>query len=213
MYSDKKTGKTTSIHRTSKNVEPSKLLERERLYEWCVLMFHIEITNRDCLVVDGYNAIKLLKYKLKISIKEKQFDELEECITNIFGTIDENDTIEDGNDAETVEVINDDYGYSLPQTDYVEDTPISSEIRGGSVNKLGLSNIFNLGHEKLVEMKIPAVRERKQNRMLRSQAFFLKVNEIVTHAEDTANTELTVIENIMTPKPWFRQIYRQIIDK
>ena len=139
-------------------------------------------------------------------------DELEECITNIFGNIDDNNTIDDGNDAETVEDINADYGDSLPNTIDPDDTPISSENRGGSVSQLALSNIFNLGHEKLVEMQIPAVRERKQNRMLRSEAFYLKIHDIVTNTEETAYSELTVIENIMIPKPWFRQCYRQIID-
>ena len=51
-------------------------------------------------------------------------DELEEYIINIFGKIDDNDTIEDGNGAETVEVINDEYGYSfiiIYFTKYVDD--------------------------------------------------------------------------------------------
>ena len=43
-------------------------------------------------------------------------DELEECIPSIFGAIDENDTIDNGNDGETVKVINNDYGYSLTTT-------------------------------------------------------------------------------------------------
>ena len=109
-------------------------------------------------------------------------------------------------------MVNDDYGYSLPSTDDAEYMKISSEIRVGSVNKLGLSNIFNLGFEKLVEMKIPVVRERKQNRMLRSQAFFLNVHNIVTKAKDTANTELAEIDNIMILKPWFRQCCRLLVD-
>ena len=113
-----------------------------------------------CLVIDGYNIIKDLKCKLKRIVKEVIPDELEECITNIFGNKDNNNTIDDGNDAETVEVINDDYGYSLPTTIDPDDIPISSENRGGSVSKLALSNIFDQGHEKLVEMKIPAIREQ-----------------------------------------------------
>ena len=177
-------------------------------------MFHIEIPDRECLVVDGYNVIKLLKCKLKQTAKENPVDELEECITNIFDnkTNNNNNTAEEGNDTEAVEVMNDDYGYSLPSTGVTEETPIMSEIGGGSVSELGLSDIFNQGHQKLVEMKIPAVRERKQNRILRSEAFFPKVHEIVTKAEQNANSELTVVENIMMPKPWFRQCYRQIID-
>ena len=52
-------------------------------------------------------------------------------------------------------------------------------------------------------MKIPAVRKRKQNRILRLEAFFLKVHDIVTKTEETDDSEITVVENIMMPKPWF----------
>ena len=113
---------------------------------------------------------------MKQTTKEKPVEGLEKCITNIFRkkTTNNNDTVEEGNDAKTVKVMNNDYGSSLPSTGETEETPISSEIRGGSVSELGLSDIFNRGRQKLVEMKIPAVRERKQSRMLRSEDFFPK---------------------------------------
>ena len=107
-------------------------------------MFHIEIPNRKCLVVDGFDVIKLLKCKLKQTTKEKPVDELEECITNIFEnkTTNNNDTAEEGNDTETVKIINDDYGYSLPSTGVTEETPISSGIGSSSVSRLGLIDIL-----------------------------------------------------------------------
>ena len=95
-------------------------------------------------------------------------------------TTNNNDTVEEDNDAETVKVMNHDYGSSLPSTGETEETPIRSEIRGGSVSELGLSDIFNQDRQKLVEMKILVIREHKKNRMLRSEAFFLKVHDLVT---------------------------------
>ena len=105
-------------------------------------MFHIEIPNREYLIVDGQDVIKLLKCKFKQTAKEKPVDELEEYITNIFEnkTSNNDDIAEEGNDAKTVKVMNDEYVYSLPSTSVTEDTPISSEILGGSVSELGLSD-------------------------------------------------------------------------
>ena len=46
--------------------------------------------------------------------------------------------------------------------------------------------------------------------MLRSQAFFLNVHDIVTSAEETDNSELKSNDNTLIPNPWFRQCYRSI---
>ena len=56
----------------------------------------------------------------------------------------------------------------------------------------------------MVNMKIPAVRERKKNRMKRSQNI-LKVHDIVTGAEEQANYELNSNDHTMIPKPLFRK--------
>ena len=217
-YSNKKLGKTTTIHRSTKGVEPNKLLERERLYEWCILIFNVEIDNRECLVIDGYNIIKELTCKLKRAAKESTQDELEACITSIFGSINidcdtnsaDNDGSDDVNGSETVQVIYDDYSYSIQES---MDTNINSnnkDTSGSTVTGLALGNIFTLGNKKMIKMKIPSVRERKQDRMLRSQAFFLKVHDIVTSAEESAESKLNSNDSTMIPNPWFRQCYRNI---
>ena len=54
--------KSKSMHRSSKTVEPSKPMEREILYECCILMFNNEVPNRKCLVVDGYTIIHLINF-------------------------------------------------------------------------------------------------------------------------------------------------------
>ena len=143
-------------------------------------MFNTEVQNCLCLVADGYSTIKKLKVKLKIATKEKQNDKLEECINSIFtntkdceGDDDEEEENILNNDEEAIEVIHDDYNNTT--TNSTEDgTTNMIPLSNITVNKLGLSNIFNQGTAKLVDMKIPLVRERKQNGMKRSHAFFIK---------------------------------------
>ena len=62
----------------------------------------------------------------------------------------------------------------------------------------------------MIETKLPAVRERKQDRMLRSRAFFLKIHDIVTSAEEIADSELKSNDTTMISNPWFRKCYRNI---
>ena len=210
-YSDKKVGERTTIHRSSKGVEPNKLLEKERLYEWCILMFESEIDHRECLVVDGYNTIKELKCTLKRATQEEKLDELETCITSMFGGIDMDCDLNISNNSDDViQVINDDYTYNLRDASEASGTNLNSVSSSSTVSKLGCGNIFVLGKEKMIESKIPAVRERKQDRMLRSRAFFLKVNDIVTSAEVSADIELNSNDNTMIPNPWFRKCYRSM---
>ena len=220
-YIDSDEAKSKQTHRSNKTVEPRKNIERARLYEWCILMFKNDVSNRKYFVVDGYNMIKELKTKLKQPGKVKMSDELEECINSMFKrsdtvNIEENDVMNDvANDGETVERIHDDYNFN--STNIID----NSGQRGNStatnnpqtvVNKLGLGNIFHLGHAKMVEMKIPQVRERKQNRMKRSQDFFLSVHEMVMKGEENITIELNHNDNTMIPRPWFRETYRATIN-
>ena len=86
----------------------------------------------------------------------------------------------------------------------------NSSDTGTTVAALSLGNIFDLGKERMIETKIPAVRERKQDRMLRSKAFFLKVHDIVTITEEITDSEQNSNDNTMIPNLWFRQCYRNI---
>ena len=218
--------KTKKTHRSTKTVAPIAVIEKQRLYEWVVIMFNKEISNRVCFISDGYNAIKQLKVELKRNKKQSKPDELENCINSIFSKTVETEAEVDDNevdDGETVEVIHDDYTYITQQNE--QDTTNSTTnstinnttnstttIGNGSVSKLGLSNIFDQGRAKLVEMKVPLVRERKQNRMKRSQAFFLNVHETVSNRENEADVELNTNTTGMIPHPWFRKCYRTVID-
>ena len=156
------------------------MTERTRFYKWCILIFKHKVSDRECLVVDVFNIIKELKIDLRRPIEVTKQDDLEEFITNIFhhgNIIDiEYEDDEEANNSERVEVIHDDYNLINPTIldDISGDSRNTTNNSSSSetVSKLGLRNIFEQGHKKLVDMKIPAVRERKQNRMKHSQDFF-----------------------------------------
>ena len=197
-------------------------------------MFQHDVPKRQCLVIDGYRAIKRLKTKLKAPFRENVTDDLEQCINTMFsnnGFIDDdvdnsedNGNIDDNNnedglaiDSEVVEMMHDDYNYNNMNmaNGEIEGAPV---VRNNTVkitaivNPLGLCNIFECGRSKMVEMKIPEVRERKQNRMKRSEAFFLSVHGMVTKAEQQVSLELNRTDNTMIPNPWSRNTYRTIIN-
>ena len=103
---------------------------------------------------------------MKISTKEKKNNELEECINIIFSKItnckDDGKELTKNTDAEAVEVILDDYNYTI--TTNAEEGATNATARNNvSINKLGLSNVFDQRNAKLAEMKIPLVRERKKD--------------------------------------------------
>ena len=113
---------------------------------------------------------KRVQKKLKRPIQSKQKDDLEDCINSIFNNVDtidndngDNDVVaidgEDGiaNDGEVVETIHDDYNFNNTVDDQTFTPSNHNNLSNAvaTVNKLGLSNIFNLDHDKMVEMKIP----------------------------------------------------------
>ena len=60
-YNDINEAKPKTIHRSTKTVVPAALVEKQRMYKWCVLIFHIEVANRVFLASDGYIAMIQLK--------------------------------------------------------------------------------------------------------------------------------------------------------
>ena len=105
------------------------------------------VTNRSCIVKDGYDAIKKLKTKLASKIVKDKDDALGMCITNMFGKDDDDKT----DDLDTIEVIEDDYnGYNTiaivnDENNDEEDTVINTSNTSSieqCVSKMSLSNIF-----------------------------------------------------------------------
>ena len=104
--------------------------------------------------------MKELKVKIKLPTKQKKTEKLEYCINSIFTNTEDVEEIDKDNDGEIVQVIHGDHNYTTRPSG--ESSAASSTVsKNISVSKLGLSKMFDQGREKLVEMKIPLVRERK----------------------------------------------------
>ena len=199
------------LHRSKKTVTPRKVLEKERLYEWVIAMFNEEVPNRACVTKDGYAIIKTLKIKLVSNDTNEKIDGLDNCIGEMFNEREEAEN--------TILTIHDDYT-NIPDSDGQNEvgdnnnsnTTNATEPRStsSSVTKTSLGNVFILGRTKMIEMKIPLVRERKQNRILRSRAFFLDINETVIKMEEDIDVQLDRITNVTLFNPWYRTAYRAI---
>ena len=60
-----------------------------------------------------------------------------------------------------MQVIHDDYTDNIRESLDTKDNTNIRDTSDATVTALGLGNIFVLGNEKMIETKIPAVRERK----------------------------------------------------
>ena len=208
-YSDDPKRKTS--HRSTKTTSPKKTREQERLYEFIVAMFKAEISGRKCCPKDANECIlKLATTLVKESIP-KETDALDNCITSMFGETQE---------LENTELcIHDDYTgipdantNTTPESNDTSNTSTNDNNNGtkGTVTQISLKNVFIEGRNKMIEMRIPEVRLRKQNRILRSRAFFLEVNSSVTETEDKLEMELDLVTNIQLFNPWYRTSFRLI---
>ena len=168
-YSDLTNTKSKNLHRSTKTTPPAKRMEQEQVYQWSLIMFGELITNRSCVIKDGYDAIKQLKTPLTRTTKNNKEDELETCMNKMFGKDEEAKT----DHLQTVEVIEDDYnGYNptVNEEDANEDKVTDSNGTTGRdgpsaarcVPKMALGNIFILGVDKMNELNIPKQRERKK---------------------------------------------------
>ena len=208
-YSDGIKHKT--YHRSTKTISPKKTRERERLYEFILAMFKEEISGRKCCPKDANELILKLETTLVKESIPKETDALDDCIMDMFG---------ESEDLENTELsIHDDYtGIPDANTDAATertDTRNTSNNESnnstkGTVIQISLENVFTQGRKKMIEMKIPEVRLRKQSRILRSRAFFLEVNSSVTETEDKLEAELDLVTNIQLFNPWYRTSFRLI---
>ena len=130
-------------------------------------MFLKEVPGRKCSFKDGLDLIPGLKSNIAAPVtSNNNIDGLDKCIISMFGERDE---------LENKELqIHDDYT-NIPEgradsnsNANGSDTTINSD----TVDKISLGNAFEQSRKKMIEMKIPMVRERKQKRKLRSRTFF-----------------------------------------
>ena len=161
-------------------------------------------------VTNTNNIIRTLTTKLVSSETLDKNDGLDECIIEMFG---------EGEELENTDIrIHDDYTNIPDSDDQIPDSDDQPDERGAtearstssSVPKISLGNVFILGRQKMIEMKMPLVRERKQNRKLRSRAFFLDINDTVIQMEEDIDVQLDRITNVTLFDPWYRKAYRAI---
>ena len=134
-------------------------------------------------------------------------DSLNECIIDMFGDGEDGEELEN-----TVISIYDDCTNITNEEEQNEDNGNEAEVRStsSSVPEISLGNVFLLGRKETIELKIPLVRERKQNRSNRSRSFFLDMNETIIKMENDIESELDRITNVTLCNPWYRSAYRAI---
>ena len=132
---------------------------------------------------------------------------MDEYVMDIFGKICE---IEN-----TDFKIHDDYTkitYIDRETVVTFNSPDTRSPRGAVVNKRSLGNIFVQGREKMVELKIPLMRERRYNGKLQSRAYSLDINTTVSKMYKTIELELDHITNAILFNPWYCNTYHTIFN-
>ena len=140
-----------------KTVVPKLVAERQRLYEWVLAMFLKEVPGRKCSFKDGFDLIPGLRSNITVPVTpNNNIDGLDECIISMFGESDE---------LENTELqIHDDYN-NIPEGRADSNSNANGSdttINRNTVDKVSLGNVFEQGRKKMIEMKIPMVRERKQ---------------------------------------------------
>ena len=171
-------------------------------------MFKDDMPGRECTVNDGYTAIIKLKTKFKRGIHIITTDPLESCINSMFN--DTEDTMDlkvdddtEMNDSEVIENIVDDYNghtniHSSVDSKHiytVDDNITKQNSKQRTIPKLSLKDVFVEGREKMIEMNIPSMRERKKLREQRTSDFFLEIHDTVTRGNDNTIEELDKIQN------------------
>ena len=154
-------------HHSSKTVVPKLIAERQRLYEWVLAMFLQEVPGRKCSFKDSIDLIPGLKSNITAPVCPKtNIDGLDECIISMFGESEE---------LENTELQIHDHYTNIPEgrmDSNINTNGSEITINRDTVDKVSLGNVFEQDRQKMIEMKIPMVRERKQKRKLRSRAFF-----------------------------------------
>ena len=161
------------VSTSTKTTEPRKTVERQRVYEWAVMMFNEE-QSRCVSEKDGFATIKLITTTLKnttiVDVLDGQTDHLGECIEDIFYNIESINTtaiIDSSISSDTVP-IND-----VLDNEAVEvDVSINDETNRGKINPLSLINIFDQAKKELEEINVNKVRLNKKKRLQRSDEFY-----------------------------------------
>jgi hypothetical protein len=198
---------------STKTTEPRKTVERRRLYEWAVLMFNGE-ERRYVSEKDGFSYIKSITTTLKnpsaVNAAGVQKDHLEECIEDIFYSIDniESAQINDASIGTESEHNND-----VLDTEAVEDDDeTTNECNRGKINSLSLINIFEHGEKELKKINVNEVRLNKKKRLMRSDEFYRNIYNSILENNDNLDADCKeIFESKAISTPWFRSTYDMLL--
>ena len=201
---------------STKTTEPRKTVERQRIYEWCVLMFSKEQT-RIIKEKDGFSAIKLIKTELKnasnTSDSTTMLDPLESCIDDIFNS---NDTCKEtyNNNVSSLQVndTNDDVIDDEANEDAQEEYQDGHEVRRGKIHQLSTIDIFTHSKKELIKVNISQVRMNKKKRLQRSDQFYHDIYNNILNGDDTFENDINdILNTTVVNKPWYRSTYNSLL--
>ena len=202
------------VSSSTKTTEPRKNVERRRMYEWMVLMFGDEIT-RHINDKDGFESIKhlttTLTKPLTSNVNMDDIDHLENCIDDIFNTIDSIETMPILNE-QTIEdntQVNDIVGNEVIDENTSNN---NDDINRGKIHCLSLVNVFDEARKKLIEIDVNRVRLNKKNWLKKSDTFYCDIyNHILNNNDDLDSDCTDILNSTVTEKPWFRSTYDMLL--
>ena len=201
------------VSNSTKTTEPRKNVERRRMYEWIVLMFGDEVT-RHIIEKDGFEKIKhlttTLTKPLQRDVNTDEIDHLENCIDNIFNTIDSIETMPIV-DEPSIDTSHEDN--NIIDDEAVEDnTSSNNDINRGKIHSLSLVNVFDEANKKLIEIDVNQVRLNKKNRLKRSDEFYRDIyNQILNNNDELDDDCNDILKSTVTSKPWFMSTYDMLL--
>lgn len=147
------------------------------------------------------------------STKSTQHGDDLEGINNIFG---DKDTTKSELQSEVVESIHDDYNTfnsnEVITATQVDNTPGSNNSTLSSsrksVSKLYLQNTFEEGRQKMIEINILKMRERKKDRKKVLEEFLIQIHDSITNSEASTEDELDNITKPVLFTLWCQRLYR-----
>ena len=201
---------------STKTTEPRKTVERQRIYEWCVLMFNKEQTRR-INEKDGFYCIKQLNTHLKnrpnSADSNSKPDPLECCIDDIFNNNDIGDETYTNITMVPTDSSNDDVIDDVIDDEAIEDNDEEGqEVRRGKINRLSIIDIFSHAKSELIKVNVSQVRMNKKKRLERSDQFYRDIYNSILNDDDEFDNDINdIINTTVANKPWYRSTYNSLL--
>ena len=126
-----------------------------------------------------------LKSKIIIPVNtNNNYNGLDDCIISMFG---------DSDELENTELeIHDGYTH-IPEDmadNNANNNGSEATITRDAVNKMSSGDVFKQSRLRMIEMKIPMVRERKKKTKVKIESFFLEINDKVSKLDNILEIEM-----------------------